>query len=177
MRIKIKYLIKSVLLTTLMLVVLEVVSTAFLPLLGVQNYRIPFNILLILYLGLKIETPYRSLIIFFYQYIHSLFTLEGWAVGTLAGMIVCWLMNYPKKLIDLSSNLAIIIVAQLFQACWFVITSGLFYLQNSETAYLLDRVFRFLPESIVISLFSPLCFILLDRIWEMGEKEFMGDVF
>ncbi len=177
MRIKIKYLIKSLLLTMLVLVCLEIVSTALLPMLGIKNYRIPFNILLILYLGLKIDTPYRSVIILCYQYIHSLFTLESWAVGTLAGMVVCWLMNYPKKLIDLSSNLAIVIVAQLFQACWFVITSGLFYLQNSDTAYLVERLFQFLPESIVISLLSPLCFFALDKIWEIGEREFMGDVF
>ena len=39
--------------TLLILVVLEIFSTALLPMLGLTKYRIPFNVLLVLYLGFK----------------------------------------------------------------------------------------------------------------------------
>lgn len=161
--------------TLLILIVLEIFSTALVPMLGLTKYRIPFNILIILYLGFKLETPYTSLLIFILQYTHSFFSIEGWEMGTIAGVIICIVISYLKDLLHLSSSVITILVTQLFQSFWFVIVSTLLYLKEDNFSYIVEKFWRFLPESIVISLLAPFFFGILDVIWRAEGERSLGE--
>lgn len=153
--------------TLLILLVLEIVITAIFPIFGLQNYTLPFSTLIVLYIGLKLETPYLAILIFFVQYLHSLFSIEGWEIGVIAGVSICILISYLRDLLHFSSAFMTMFLVQAFHLVWFVVTSSLIYMRIHDSAFIWDRFFIFLPESIVISLLSPLLFSFLDKIWNV----------
>jgi len=168
-------LMKPLGITILILVVLEIISTALLPMIGLTKYRVPFNVLIILYMGFKLETPYTSLLILVLQYTHSFFTIEGWEMGTIAGVMICIVISYLKDLLHLSSSIITIFVTQMFQFLWFVIVSSLIYLKADNFSYIVEKFWRFLPESILISLMAPFLFGILDVIWRGENQRALGE--
>lgn len=175
MKIQAKDILISLLITLFTLAILEVFSTAFLPVIGIENYRLSFHILVILYLGFKLETPTLAVLVFVIQYFHSFFSIEGWAMGTFAGVLICMLIGYLKDLIHFSTTGMTILVNQIFQTAWFIIVSGLIYLKTGNSAYILEKLWKFLPESIALSLLSPLLFMLLDRIWKLDHESLLKE--
>lgn len=167
--------IPSLLFTLLILFVLEIVSTALLPLFGLVKYHIPFNILIILYLGFKLENPYISLFILVIQYFHGFFSIEGWELGTMSGILICIVVSYLKDLLHFTSAAVTIIVTQLFQCLWFIIVSSLIYMKTDNLTYIIEKFYRFIPESIVLSLLSPFFFVILDKIWKSDSSSMLGD--
>ena len=167
--------IRPLVVTLLLLIMCEVLSSAFLPLIGLNHYRIPFNVLIVLYFGFKLDSPYTPIIIFCIQYFHSFFSIEGWEMGTIAGIIICISMSYLKDLIHFKSSIATIFVTQVFQFVWFVITSSLIYLKHENINYIIDKFWRFLPESIVLSLLSPFLFLIIGTIWSSRSGSLLGE--
>ena len=162
-------------LTTLILVIIEVLSSTILPFLGLLEFRIPINVLLVLYVGFKFNITYVPIIIFFIQYCYSFFTVEGWEAGTIAGIIIHIIISYFKDVIYLTSAGAIVMFVQLFQLIWFIIISSLFYMKTASLTFVIEKIWRFLPESIVISLLAPVFFMLLDVIWQVGKEDILGE--
>lgn len=175
MRLRLKNIILSLLVTLILLTILEILSSTILPLFGLLNYRLPFNILILLYIGFKLETPFVALIILSIQYLHSFFSSEGWALGTFTGTLICILVSYVRDLIHFNTIFATILITQIFQTLWFLIVSTMIYIQLSSHALLIERFWRFLPESIIISVISPFFYKLLDRIWKSDHSEGLGE--
>lgn len=163
------------LVTLLILILLEIVSTVLLPIFGLKNYILPFNILIILFLGFKVRTPVLSILILVIQYFHSFFTVEGWEPGTIVGIFVCILIAYLKELIHFSSSIATMLVTQIFQCCWFVLGVGLIYIRTGKMDYIVTKFWHFIPESILISILSPLLFSLLEKVWNTSERGLLGE--
>lgn len=177
MRKNITDIIPSFLLTLVLLLVLDVICATFFPLIGFVNFRLPFNILIVLYIGFKLEHPTLAIMIMILQYVHSFFTVESWAMGTTAGIIVWIIVSYVRDLLHFSSKLVTSLVTEVFQLVWFIIVSILVYLKMGNVDYLLGKFWRFIPSSLVISLLAPYFFNLLDRIWRVGrENGMLGDV-
>ena len=173
MRNELKHQLGSLFLTLIILILFEILTTAFFPALGIKNYRIPFNILIVLYMGFKVESPFIAIFIFVLQYFHSFFSVEGWEMGTIAGISICIIIGYLKELLHFSSAFITILVTQLFQVFWFLIMSSMYYMKLRDVSFILEKFYRFIPESIFISLCAPLFFILMDRIWGLSSKEGM----
>lgn len=169
MKVQMKDLVPSLIWTLVLLFGVEILSTALFPIVGGYKYRLPFNILIVLFLGFKLETPFIGVLILIIQYCHSYFSVEGWAMGTLAGIAVCMIISYLRELIHFNSVWMTMFITQLFQLLWFFIVFGLFYVKNGDINFLLARFNRFIPESIVISLISPALFFVLDKIWHSSE--------
>ena len=158
-------LIKSMLLTIIVLIVLEIFSSSVIPMLGLTNLRLSFNVLIVLYLVLRVSITPIPFCIMLIQMVHSLFSIEGWALGTIAGIIVLFFMNYLKDLIHFSSGITTMITVQISQLGWFVIMGIMMSLKMGDFSGVFDMLIRFLPQSIVLSLISPFMFKLLDIIW------------
>ncbi|MGB0452613.1 MAG: hypothetical protein ACPGJV_02780 [Bacteriovoracaceae bacterium] len=163
------------LLCTIVMILFEIFSTAFMPLLGIENYRIPFHILVVLYLGFKLETPLLAVYIFSIQFVHSFFTIEGWEMGTIAGIITCTTISYLRDLIHLSSGALTMLMTQVFQILWFVIISIFLFIKLDSSAYIVNKFWRFIPESLFLSLLAPVVFSVFDRLWKGGENSAIGD--
>lgn len=161
--------------TVLLLIVLELFTTAVFPMIGLENYRVPFNILFVLFLGLRLETPYLAVLIFVVQYFHSFFSVEGWEMGTIAGIVICIVVSYVRGMIHFSSWSMTMMITFVFQILWFFVVSLLVYIQVGSFGYVFDKAWRFLPQSIVIALISPLFFYLLNRMWRVEDRGLLGD--
>lgn len=175
MRSDLKDIALPVIKTLIILIVLEIFSTAILLMFGLVKYRIPFNIMVVLYLGFKLNVSYLSILILFYQYVHSLFSTEGWEMGTLVGIIISIVISYLRDLIHFTSSAVTIFVTQLFQTLWFLLISGLIYLKTDDLSYVVEKFWRFIPESLFISFVAPFFFFILDRVWNVKENGLLGD--
>lgn len=161
---------KSLLLTLAILLVLEVINTSFLPIIGLDDYNLAFNVLIVLFIGFKIESSYQALYIFIVQYFHSLFTVEGWETGTIAGILICIIISYMKEILHLINFVTTIFVTYVFQFVWFVIAAGLIYLKTENFTYVSDKFWRFLLEGLILSVLAPWFFILLQKIWKLDKE-------
>jgi uncharacterized membrane protein YvlD (DUF360 family) len=161
--------------TIILLFFLELMTTAVFPMVGLVNYRIPFNILIVLFLGLRLETAYLAVLILCVQYFHSFFSIEGWEMGTVTGIVICIIVSYVREMIHFTSWGMTILITQMFQLLWFVVQSVLIYVLMGNPDYILEKGWRFLPQSVIISILSPLFFFLLNKIWEIDDRGMLGD--
>jgi hypothetical protein len=175
MRRNMKDVILPLIKTLILLFVLEIITTAVFPMVGLINYRVPFNILLVLYLGLRLETPYLAILILCVQYFHSFFSIEGWEMGTVTGIVICVVVSYVREMIHFTSWGMTILITQLFQFLWFIVQSILIFLLMGNPDYILEKGWRFLPQSFIIALLSPFFFFLLNKIWEIDDRGLLGD--
>ena len=156
--------------TLLLLVVLHIFTTAVLPALGISSFKPAFNVLIVLFLAFKIDVPFLAWMIFSFQYTHSLFSIEGWASGTLAGITIALAVRYLRDLINFSTAISTIIVVQIFQILWFVILALLLSIKMGDFGLFFSIFVKYIPESVFLSLISPWFFGLLDNFWNVGKK-------
>jgi hypothetical protein len=157
-------------LTLVLLVVLEVISATVFPLIGIEKYQIPFNILIVLYLSFKLDSPYLALLILLVQYFHSLFSIEGWAIGTFIGVLISRIIYLFKETVEFFAFPLVIIVVQVSFLLWLIFSSMFVYFGNNSFAPVWSRFWIFIPESIIASLLSPLLFMVLEKIWKQDEE-------
>ncbi len=170
-----KKLVHPLIVTLVILILFEIISSSVFPMLGVIKYRPAFSLILILYLGFKVESPFVALQILIIEYVHSFFTIDGWAMGTFAGIVICMIISYTKDLVHFSSFVITSVVVEIFQVVWFVIVSLLIYLKTSNFEIIIDKFWRFIPESLLIAILAPYFFILLDKIWKTYSGTSLGD--
>ncbi len=155
--------------TCLLLIFLEIFTTAFLPSIGIDNFKPAFSVLIVLFLAFKFEHPFLPFLILITQYVHAIFSIEGWAIGTLAGVLISLSLRYLKDLLDFSTAISTIIVVQIFQLVWFVVISVMLSIKLGTFASFFSIFWKYVPESFVLSILSPLFFILLNKFWKVGS--------
>lgn len=154
-------------LTVILLVILEIVTATVFPLVGIENYQIPFNILIVFYLSFKLDSPYLAVLIFLVQFFHSLFSIEGWAIGTFIGVLISRIIYFFKETVDFFAFPLVTLVVQASFLLWLLFSSLFLYFQNGP---IWSRFWVFIPESIIASLLAPVLFIVLERIWKQDEE-------
>ncbi len=156
--------------TAALLIFLEVFTSAVLPAFGIVAFKPAFNVLVVLYLAFKIEVPVLPFLILSVQYIHSFFSIEGWAIGTLTGILVAVTVRHVKDMLNFSTAVSTIIVVQVFQLAWFSIVSFVLCLKMGDFGYFFSLFFKYIPESFILSLLSYHFFLLLDNFWQVNSK-------
>ena len=156
--------------TTVLLILLEVFSSTVLPAIGINDFKPAFNVLIILFLAFKLDVPFLPFLILSFQYIHSAFSVEGWALGTFAGIIIAISVRYVKDMLSFTSPMSTIIVVQIFQLAWFVLVSFIFSLKLGDFSSFIPVFIKYIPESIFLSLISHHFFLLLDNFWQVNKK-------
>jgi hypothetical protein len=149
---------------------LEIVTSTILPALGWHEYRLTFNVLIILFIALRLDSPMVPWMIMGLQMIHSIFSVEGWALGTLAGLIVMVSANYLKELLHLTTAFMTMITVQLFQMIWYLTVTLIICLKISNFDKFGLIIWSFIPGSILLSLISPILFWILEQIWRVPSE-------
>ncbi len=158
-------LVFSMLKTLTLLVFLEIITSAVFPALGLVSFKPEFNILIVLYLAFKLDDPTLPILILITQIIHGGFTIEGWAIGTFAGVLVSLSVRYVKDMLDFSTGITTMIVIQVSQFIWYLFTTTFISIKISSFENFIHLMWQSFPESIFISISSPIFFALLDRFW------------
>ena len=173
-----KYSLKDILLglakTSVLLILLELISSVIFPSLGLQNFKPAFNVLIVLFLAFKLETPGLAFIILALQYIHSVFSIEGWAAGTLTGVLISLSVKYVIEMLNFSTAISTIIVVQIFQLAWYFLITFIISLKMGDFSSFITIFIDYLPESLFLSAISHHFFLLMDRIWYVNKKQSMG---
>lgn len=167
MRMRLSQMLISFALTLLLLIGLEILTATLLPALGWHEYRLTFNVLVILFLAIRLDSPAVPWMILGLQVLHSVFSIEGWALGTLAGLVVMVSANYLKEVLQLSTAFMTMITVQLFQVIWFFTVTLIICLKISDFGKFSMILWSFIPGSIFLSIISPLIFLLLTQIWRV----------
>lgn len=160
----------GILKTCCLLIALEIFTTAFLPAVGIVNFRPEFNVLIVLFLAFKLETPVLPWLILVVQYAHSLFSIEGWAIGAFTGVLISLSVRFLKDMLDFSTAISTIIVVQIFQVIWFLVSSFLLSLKLGDFGSYLYLFGADLPESLALSILAPFFFFVLDRFWKVNSR-------
>lgn len=163
--------IPSLLITLALLIILDVFSASIIPAFGIQKFKLAFNILIILFLAFKVDTPFLPIIVLLIQIFNSAFSIEGWAHGAFAGVLVCMLIGYVKEMLHFSTFLSTIVVTEIFQLVWFLVVNTLVYIRVQNLTVILERFWWFIPESLVLALMSPVFFSFMERIWKVEGSE------
>ena len=108
------------------------------------------------------------------QVFHGFFSVEGWELGTVTGIVICVIVSYLRDTIHFSSWLMTILITQVFQVLWFIVQSVLLYVHLGSLNYILERAVTFFPQSVVIALLSPFFFFILNRFWNDDPKGSLG---
>jgi len=167
MRMRFSQLLISFAITLALLTGLEVVTSTILPAIGWKEYRLTFNVLIILFLAIRMASPIVPWLILVLQMVHSIFSIEGWALGTLAGLIVMISANYLKEVLQLSTALMTMITVQFFQFIWYLTVTLIICLKISDFEKFGLILWSFIPGSILLSLISPMLFWILGTIWRV----------
>lgn len=167
---RISRLLLSTVVTLGILVALEIATSAFLPALGWRDYRLAFNVVIILFMALKVTTPLLPWFVISLQLVHSAFSMEGWALGTLTGILVSLIASYLKEILQFSSAIATIITVQLFQIVWYLTTVSVICLKLGSFEKFGLLFWNAIPSTFLLSILSPFLFKLLDRVWAVEQE-------
>lgn len=167
MRMRFSQLLISFAVTMALLTGLEIVTSTILPAIGWNDYRLTFNVLIILFLAIRLHSAAVPWMIMGLQMVHSIFSIEGWALGTLAGLIVMISANYLKELLHLTTAIMTMITVQLFQMIWYITVTLIICLKISNFEKFGMIIWSFIPGSILLSLISPILFWILEQIWRV----------
>ncbi len=157
--------------TLLLLIVMEIITTAIFPAIGLDNFKPAFSVLIVLFLAFKVDTPLLPFLILIIQYFHSAFSIEGWGAGTFTGIVVSVSVRYVKDMLNFTSALGTIIVVQVFQIIWFVFISLMLSMKQGDFSGFFHYIGSNIPESIFLSLISHNFFMLLDNFWMVDRKD------
>jgi hypothetical protein len=168
MRMRLSQILISFAITLGLLTGLEIVTSTILPAMGWHEYRLTFNILIIIFLAIRLDSAIVPWMIMGLQVIHSVFSIEGWALGTLAGLIVMMSANYLKELLHLTTAFMTMFTVQLFQLIWYLTVTTIICLKISNFDKFAMILWSFIPGSILLSLLSPLLFWVLEKVWRIS---------
>lgn len=167
MKMRLSQLLISFAITVALLIGLEIVTSTIMPVFGWKEYRLTFNVLIILFLAIRMDSPSVPWMILGLQMVHSIFSIEGWALGTLAGIIVMLSANYLKELLHLTTAFMTMLVVQFFQVIWFMTVTLVICLKIGDFDKFGLIVGSFIPGSILLSLISPVLFWVLGMVWKV----------
>lgn len=156
--------------TVALLIGLEIVTSTVMPVFGWKEYRLTFNVLIILFLAIRMDSPGVPWMILGLQMVHSIFSIEGWALGTLAGVIVMLSANYLKELLHLTTAFMTMLVVQFFQVIWFITVTLVICLKIGDFEKFGLIAGSFIPGSIFLSVISPILFWMLSLIWKVPSS-------
>jgi len=165
MKMRFSQLLISFAITLGLLLGLEIVTSTLLPAIGWKEYRLTFNVLIILFLAIRMDSPAVPWMILVLQIVHSIFSIEGWALGTFAGVIVMLSANYLKEILHLTTAFMTMLTVQLFQVIWYLTVTIIICLKISDFDKFGMIIGSFIPGSIMLSLISPILFWILQTIW------------
>jgi hypothetical protein len=104
------------------------------------------------------------------QYAHSIISIEGWAIGAFTGVLISLSVRFLKDMLDFSTAISTIIVVQIFQIIWFLISSFLLSLKLGDFGSYFYLFWDDIPESFALSLLAPFFFFVLDRFWKVNSR-------
>jgi hypothetical protein len=169
MKLNIKNNFVSLGLTCLLLVLLELLSATVLPLMGMKEISLAFNVLIVLFLAIRVDHSLMPFFILLIQVIHGFFSMEGWAIGTISGIIIATLVGILKDLAQFTSYWTTFFIVQSFLVLWYFLQAFLISLKIGHFDQFMAIFLTGFPECIILAFCSPIVFSWLKKIWHISS--------
>ncbi len=152
--------------TLIIVFIFDFLSSSFFPTFQKTYFFPSFHILILIYFAFFQPAARLPFLVLMVESFHSIFTVEGWALGTLTGCIIVNILVLVKDTIQFSSFVATFFLVYVVQILWSV-TSGLFLSIKLENWMILKSYFQFsLVQGIILGLVALPFFKLLEKIWD-----------
>ena len=160
--------------TLIFVFILDFISSSLLPTFH-QSYIFPsFHLLIIIYLSFYMPPNILPFLILIIQGFHSLFTSEGWAIGTINSCLISYFLVMMRDTIQFSSYFSTFFLVYGVQVVWSVINGFLLSLKVDNWQPL-ELYFRFsLTQGLILALIALPVFRLLQKIWVKEHRESLG---
>ncbi len=167
---RIKDFVWMMLKTLFLVFILDFLSSSFFPIFQ-QTYFFPsFHILILIYLAFFQPAHRLPFLVLIIESFHSLFTVEGWALGTITGIIVGNILVLIRDTIQFSSFFATFLLVYAVQVLWSLI-SGTLLAIKLENWYIVESYVTFsLIQGIILGLVALPFFKLLEKIWDKEDR-------
>lgn len=156
--------------TVVFLVFVEIIISTLFPLFGIHQFKPTINVLIVLYLAFKLNVSFLPYLILILQYIHGVFSIEGWAIGSLIGVLVALLIRYARDMISFTSGVSTMVVVFIFHLMWNLMFSVFVSIKMGDFGMLFGLFFDYFPEAIFVSLLSPVFYQLFDKFWRLDKN-------
>ncbi|MDH4468631.1 MAG: hypothetical protein QE271_11290 [Bacteriovoracaceae bacterium] len=158
--------------TVLICVFFDLFFMIFFPLISLKWVAVSVTQVAIIFLSFTVGFAWLPWGILTLQLFHSLFSLEGWALGTLIGVIICVVMSRLKAMIQLTGPLSIIMTTYFLQFAWCLMAGILTSLRNHDWKFFQLFVNQGLTYGLVTAALSPLLFFIFRNIWLVPTNPF-----
>jgi hypothetical protein len=156
--------------TLLIVVLLDFLSSSFFPTFQMTYLFPSFHLLILIYLSFFQPAHRLPILVLIIESVHSIFTVEGWALGTITSCIIVNILVLIRDTIQFSSFLATFLLVYAVQILWAVI-SGTLLAIKLENWYIVESYFKFsLVQGIVLGLVALPFFKLLEKIWDKEDR-------
>jgi len=157
--------------TVFILFLLDFLSATFLPTVSNYSFAISFNLIVITYLSLHLLPSYLPFIILIINLFHSVFSIEGWALGTFVGCLISYIILILREMMQFTSYLMISLLMLFVQMLWSFISGFTLSLKTQEWEWLIVYARHSIWQAVLLSLLAPLFFMLLNKIWSRKDDE------
>ena len=160
--------------TLLFVFIVDFISSSLLPTFHQSYIFPPFHLLVIIYLSFYLPPNMLPLLILIIQGFHSLFTVEGWAIGTLNSCLISYGLVLLRDTIQFSSYFSTFFLVYAVQLLWSVFNGFLLSLKV-DTWQPLELYLRFsITQGLILALVALPVFKLLQKIWGKENRESLG---
>jgi len=168
---KIKEIILKCVLTFLLLIVLESLTAVLSGASSSVNLKINFSLLFCLFFILRLNLKVASYMILFTQLIHCVFSLDHWAIETIAGVLLLIVFKAVESFFQVTSKIYLFFYSLILTLCWNLLTGVLIYFKSLDS----DVIFFTIVNSYIPILVQSFLFIFLskrmDLIWIAQEDK------
>lgn len=159
------------LLKTLAIVfIFDFLSSTFFPTFQ-RTYLFPsFHILVITYLAFAQPSNRLPFLIIIISLFHSMFTVEGWAIGTITGCVIGIILVSIRDTIQFSSYIATFFMIYVVQILWSLVSGVLLSIKSEHWDVLKSYLIFSLSQGVVLGLVAFPVFKILERIWQKRDS-------
>lgn len=151
--------------TLFLIFILDFLSSSFFPTFN-QTYFFPsFHILILIYLSFFQPAERLPFLVLIIESFHSLFTVEGWALGTITGCIIANILILVRDTIQFSSFIATFFLVYAVQVLSSLISGTLLSIKLENWIILKTYLSFSLVQGIVLGLIALPFFKFLEKIW------------
>jgi hypothetical protein len=158
--------------TILICIIFDLFFMTLLPLFSLKWMAVSITQIVIIFLSFTIGYSWLPYGILALQMSHGLFSLEGWALGTLIGTLFCLLMIRLKALVQITGPLSTIITTYIIQLVWCIVAGVLTSIKNNDWKFFQLFFNQGLTYGLITALISPFIFFMLRKIWLVPTNPF-----
>lgn len=155
--------------TLILVFIFDFLSSTFFPTFQ-KTYLFPsFHILIVIFLAFNQPSNRIPFLILIISAFHSMFTVEGWAIGTITGCIVGIILVSIRDTIQFSSYIATFFLVFVVQVLWSSLSGVLLSLKLDQWEVLRSYFVFSITQGIVLGITALPIFKILEKIWQKKD--------